>query len=526
MCQSLQGCKASACSFVLSSNFARMRKTWVTSFAANAVKSCVSACTQKAWVTPFAAGAIISSISSRTQKTLVTSFAANAVKSCVSACTQKAWVTPFAAGAIISSIYYWAETTLALDTLFRRYRDEPGRIREKLPPLVEVIDTLLAGGGYDALPLADLPDPDDLVPFVQGGFKRGVDDEGWDYLNIDGRYELVDAPTFHIGGWYDCFIGETLRQYEAMKQQADQRGLRPPRLLVGPWTHGMFDSTVGELNFGVGSSGLFLNYRGDLTDAHLRWFDATLKNDESALEDRPPVEVFIMGENRWRYYDEWPVPGSREESWHLHPDGLLSQQPPLQGDPDEYDYDPEDPVPTVGGPILLAPAHGPGPGDQREIEARPDVLLYTSEVLQEGYTVLGAVHATLYAASSAPDTDFVVRLVDVYPDGRAICASDGIIRASARESYPSPGVISPQPPTPIEPGEVYEYAIDLWATGITFLAGHRIRVDVTSSSFPRWERNLNTGESNVSSARTKVAHQQIFHDPEHPGSVTLTVVDE
>ena len=422
-------------------------------------------------------------------------------------------------------MHYWAETTLALDTLFRRHRDEPEKIGEKLPPLVRVIDTLLAGGGYDTLPLTDLPDPGGLVPFVQGGFGRGVDDEGWDYLNIDGRYELVDVPTFHIGGWYDCFIGETLRQYEAMKEQAAERGLRPPRLLVGPWTHGMFGSAVGELNFGVGSSGLFLNYRGDLTDAHLRWFDATLKDDESALEDSPPVEVFIMGENRWRGYEEWPVPGAREEHWYLHPEGLLSKQSPSQSEPDEYDYDPEDPVPTVGGPILLAPIHGSGPGDQREIEDRSDVLLYTSDVLQEGYTVLGAVHAALYAASSAPDTDFVVRLVDVYPDGRAICVADGIIRAGARESYTAPGIIEPKSPTPIEPNKVYEYAVDLWATGITFLAGHRIRVDVTSSSFPRWERNLNTGESNANSVNTQVAHQRIFHDPERPSRITLTVVE-
>ena len=423
-------------------------------------------------------------------------------------------------------MHYWAETGLALDTLFRRYREDPGKIGEKLPPLVGLIDTILAGDGYDTLPLTDLPDPDGLVPFVQGGFGRGVDDEGWDYLNIDGRYNLVDAPTFHIGGWYDCFIGETLRQYEAMKEQASERGLRPPRLLVGPWAHGMFGSTMGELNFGIGSSGLFLNYRGDLTDAHLRWFDATLKDDESALEDRPPVEVFVMCENRWRGYEEWPVPGAREEHWHLHPEGVLSKQSPSQSEPDEYDYDPEDPVPTVGGPVLLAPIHGPGPGDQREIEARPDVLLYTSNVLRQGYTALGAIHATLYAASSAPDTDFVVRLVDVYPDGRAICVADGIIRASARESYPAPGVVEPKTPKPIEPDEVYEYTIDLWATGITFLAGHRIRVDVTSSSFPRWERNLNTGESNVHSSRTEVAHQRIFHDPEHPSRVTLTIVGE
>ncbi len=420
---------------------------------------------------------------------------------------------------------YWAQATLAPEALFRRYRGDPGQLEKKLPSLVGSIDTLLAGGGYDTLPLTELPDPDDLTPFVRGGLTRGVEDETWEYLSIDGRYDRVDVPTFHVGGWYDCFIGETSRQYAAMKEQSEARGLRPPRMLVGPWTHGMFESTVGELDFGVGSSGLFLNYHGDLTDRHLRWFDATIKGEETALESTPPVEVFVMGENRWRGYERWPVPGAREERWYLRPDGALSREGPPSSTPDEYDYDPRDPVPTMGGAVLLAPIHGAGPCDQRPIEARPDVLTYTSEPLREGHTALGAVHATLYAASSAPDTDFVVRLVDVHPDGRAMVVADGVIRASARESYPAPGVIEPKPPSPIEPGEVYGYSVDLWTTGITFLPGHRIRVEVTSSSFPRWDRNPNTGESGARSARTAVARQRIFHDPERPSHVTLTVVD-
>ncbi|HEX2181755.1 MAG TPA: CocE/NonD family hydrolase, partial [Rubrobacteraceae bacterium] len=355
-------------------------------------------------------------------------------------------------------------------------------------------------------------------------FARDADDEVWSHLNIDGRYDRVQAPTFHIGGWYDCFIGETLRQYEAMKERAQAANTRPPRLLVGPWTHGEFGSTVGDLDFGIGSSGAFLNYRGDLTEAHLRWFDATLKGEEGPLEERPPVEVFVMGENRWRGYAGWPVPGAREERWHLHGDGRLSREAPGRSEPDEYDYDPADPVPTVGGAIFMAPIHRPGARDQREVEARADVLLYTSEVLRDDYTALGPVHATLFAATSAPDTDFVVRLVDVHPDGRAIVVTDGVIRASQREAFPAPSVIRPAGPKPVEPGRVYEYRVDLWATGITFGADHRIRVQVTSSSFPRWDRNPNTGEG-PDSVRTEVARQRIFHDPERPSHLTLTVVD-
>ncbi len=233
-----------------------------------------------------------------------------------------------------------------------------------------------------------------------------------------------------------------------------------------------------------------------------------------------------MGENRWRGYEEWPPPGSREEAWHLISGGSLRREPGGAGDePARYEYDSEDPVPTLGGAVLMAAIHGSGPRDQRPIESRPDVLVYTSSTLGSPLTVLGSVYVTLFAASSAPDTDFVARLVDVYPDGRAICVADGILRASARKSYPAPGVVRPVAPSPIEPGGVYEYVIDLWATGITFLPGHRMRVEITSSSHPRWERNLNTGESALETSRTEVASQTIFHDAGRPSRITLTVVE-
>jgi putative CocE/NonD family hydrolase len=312
-----------------------------------------------------------------------------------------------------------------------------------------------------------------------------------------------------------------------MKEVAAESGSMPPRLLVGPWTHTTtFPNVVGDLDFGLASSGQFLNCRGDMTDYHLRWFDATLKGIEVTLASEPPVEVFVMGENRWRGYEEWPVPGSREEKWYLRTGGVLArEQPEGDGAPYTYDYDPKDPVPTVGGALLMPGVYRAGARDQRPIEDRPDVLVYTSEELAEDYTAIGDVYATVYASSSAPDTDFVARLVNVYPDGRAIGVTDGIIRASARESYPAPGVIETVEPSPIIPGEVYEYVIDMWATGITFGAGHRIRVEITSSSFPRWDRNLNTGEDTKDSSRSEVARQRIFHDPDRPSSITLTVVD-
>jgi putative CocE/NonD family hydrolase len=335
----------------------------------------------------------------------------------------------------------------------------------------------------------------------------------------------VQADTFHIGGWYDIFTTGTLAQYQAMVQVAARTGRRGPHLLIGPWTHSVYLGNTGQLDFGPAASGANIDGRGGLNHEHLRWFDATLKGDDSALGGTAPVRLFVMGENRWRHYDQYPVPGGRVEDWHLHPGGGLSRDMPPPGEPDSYDYDPAHPVPTVGGSTMLSPTLPPGPFDQRDIESRADVLTYTSDVLGSPYTVLGPVWVTLFASSSAPDTDFVARLVDVHPDGRAFNVIDGIIRASARKTYLRPGAVEPEEPSALTPGEPYQFTIDLWATGITFLPGHRIRVDVTSSSHPRWIRHTNTGLDQVNATELAVARQGVFHDPQRPSRIRLTIVD-
>lgn len=426
----------------------------------------------------------------------------------------------------------WPQTAIAADVLRRRYATDLAQFIPKLWELVGLIDGVPTE--FKTLPLSDLRDPYELVPFMHEWLRMPLHDHFWEAAKIDGRYGDVAADTLHIGGWYDCFIGETIRQYAAMREVAAARGGRAPRLVVGPWTHGRFDSVVGELDFGLASAGLFLGGRGDLTTLHLQWFDATLKGREAPLAQRPAVELFVMGENRWRGYDSWPVPGAVEECWYLSSgghantrggDGTLTRSAPSGDATDTYLYDPADPVPTRGGATLLPSTLTRGPVDQGPNEDRPDVLCYTSAPFEQPYTAIGAVGVTLFAASSAPDTDFVARLVDVYPDGRAIGVADGIIRASASASYPAPGVVAVVPPCPIEPDRIYEYSIDLWATAITFLPGHRLRVEITSSSFPRWDRNLNTGQDGADSAEMAVAHQRIFHDAAHPSRLTLWRVE-
>ena len=421
----------------------------------------------------------------------------------------------------------WYQFQIGAEALRRRWVDDPARAAEEQRLLAETTARLASGELFDLLPLRQLGDlPGSVLGEVIAAMDRPPDAP----LNRrpwpSDTYDVVRADTFHIGGWYDIFTKGTLDQYQAMAAAAARSRRRPPRLLVGPWTHSSFVSRQGEVDFGSDASGADLGGTGGLNAEHLRWFDATLKGDDQGLVGVPPVRLFVMGENCWRGYDQYPVPARRVEHWHLHPGGGLRRAPAPPSRPDRFDYDPSDPVPTRGGSTMLPPRWPPGPVDQREIEIRPDVLSYTSEVLDAPYTVIGAVWVTLFAASSAPDTDFVARLVDVHPDGRAINLADGIIRLSCRAGYPAAGRIELERAVSVTPGTAYELCIDLQATAVTFLPGHRIRVDVTSSSHPRWIRHTNTASNPLDATELVVASQQILHDPQRPSRIHLTVVPE
>ena len=418
----------------------------------------------------------------------------------------------------------WYQVQIGADALRRHWVDDPAGAAEEQRLLAETTAQLASGELFDLLPLRQLGDlPGSMMGEVIAAMDRPPDAPLNRRLWPADMYEAVRADTFHIGGWYDIFTRGTLDQYQAMAAAAARSHRRPPRLLVGPWTHSSFLNRQGEVDFGPDASGADLGGTGGLNAEHLRWFDATLKGDDQGLVGVPPVRLFVMGENRWRGYDHYPVPARRVEDWHLHPGGGLRRALAPPSRPDRFHYDPSDPVPTRGGSTMLPPRWPPGPVDQREIEIRPDVLSYTSEVLDAPYTVIGAVRVTLFAASSAADTDFVARLVDVHPDGRAINLADGIIRLSCRAGYPAAGRIELERAVSVTPGTAYELCIDLQATAVTFLPGHRIRVDVTSSSHPRWIRHTNTFGDPVDATEMRIARQQIFHDPERPSRLHLTV---
>ncbi len=434
----------------------------------------------------------------------------------------------------------WVQCGLTFNTLFRKLKDRPEALTDSLRLLVRNADEVPAM--LETLPLENIPDILETASYMFELFKRPVHDPYWSFLAperpYEKLYEQLGIPVMHIGGWYDIFLGGTIRQYQLQRKQAENSAVKP-MLIIGPWFHStLFSNIIGEVDFGVASSGGFLNYHGDMTDLHVRWYDATIKGKTDWLRSQSPVQLFVMGENRWYGFDDWPVKGTAKEKWYFHGnghantlsgDGALNKEVPSNELSDTFVYDPQNPVITNGGSIFRSmtdPVILPGPRDQREKEHRPDILCYTSPVLEKDYTVIGPCHVELFAASSAQDTDFVACLVDVYPDGKALNVADGIIRASAGDSCRYPAEFRQTPPGLIKPGRVYQYMIDLWATAITFRAGHRIRVEITSSNFPRWDRNLNTGRDGFDSCETMAAGQTVFHNADYPSCIVLSHIDK
>jgi putative CocE/NonD family hydrolase len=319
------------------------------------------------------------------------------------------------------------------------------------------------------------------------------------------------------------FLGSTLAHYAGMLEAAQAAGGPVPHLVIGPWAHNNVTGALGDEYFGLDSGISMIGADLDLTHQHVRWFDAHLKGRREALDGVAPVRVFVMGSNHWRDLETFPPPETAPAKWYLHPGGGLAPDSPDESAPSTYVYDPRDPVPTIGGATLLPPPDPPGPMDQSPNDHRTDILRFDSAVLDEPLTLLGRVEVRLFAATSAPDTDFVARLVDVLPDGRKLCVTDGIIRGRARETFRSGGEIRRVAPTLVQPGQPYEYTIDLWATARTFFAGHRIRVEITSSSFPRWDRNLNTGHDPFTDTEMQVAEQRVYHSPALQSHIVLPV---
>lgn len=363
--------------------------------------------------------------------------------------------------------------------------------------------------GIDHLPLETLAAS---LGFDVRHFQDWLDhpsyDAYWEPLNLEARAAEMTVPALNIGGWYDVFLRSTIGSYQTMtRDAATNPGREGQRLVIGPWPHGWNRSTTtGDQDFGAAA----LIEDDELL---LDWFDHWMK-------DGPPLEggrvrIFVMGENVWRDEAEWPLERTQYTPLFLHVDGSLSASAPDdQGGTLEYRYDPADPVPTLGGNIMEPTLRGPY--DQEPLDGRKDVLRFTTEPFEEPTEITGPIRARLYAASSAVDTDFMAKLVVVKPNGVAFNLVDGVIRARYRNGFSEPSLI--------EPGKVYEYSIDLWATSYLLSPGDRLRIDVTSSNFPRLARNLNTGAAFAKTSRMQVARQTLHLSAEYPSRVILPII--
>ena len=377
---------------------------------------------------------------------------------------------------------------------------------------------------FSELPLGSHPLIPEAAPFYAEWLAHATADAYWKPISPVHWYEQVTTPVLNIGGWYDAFLWSALQHYQGMRQRGGtERARRNQRLIIGPWSHMDFSGSFPEREFGASASSDAI----DLTGIQLRWFDRWLKEVDNGVEEAAPVLLFVMGIDTWRTEADWPLPDTQYRSYYLHSggqantlhgDGTLSEEPPGNEPADVYLYNPMRPVPTVGGQVILPGGNAAGPRDQRPVEGRDDVLVYSTSVLDRPVEVTGPIELRLFVASSASDTDFTGKLVDVYPDGRAMILTEGILRARYRASFTEPELL--------EPDAVYELHLNLWATANVFLPGHRIRLEVSSSNFPRFARNSNTGGDIVheTADQYQPAINRIVHDAAHPSCLILPII--
>jgi putative CocE/NonD family hydrolase len=359
-------------------------------------------------------------------------------------------------------------------------------------------------------PAAKLIDKLGMMPTFADIVDHVDNTESWQSMGNPLPVEKVTIPVLHISGWYDDdMIVNVLASYKDIKERGgSELAKQNQRMLIGPWTHSTdLLNVVGELDFGQRASGAMV----DVTGVHIRWFDHWLKNIQNGIMNEPPIRFFSMGRNVWRNEKEWPPSGTTYIKFYLHSggmanslsgDGSLSREIPGSEQPDSFLYDPRNPVPSN--------ELGQGAFNQQIVETRPDILVYTSDMLKTDLDVSGPVTVSFWAATSAPDTDFSLKLVDVWPNGRAYNIMDGVVRAS-----------SCQGKRPLKSGQPYHFSLELGATSNVFKSGHKIRIEISSSNFPKRARNLNSGRPVGQDAEISLALQSVFHNEQYPSHILL-----
>lgn len=366
-----------------------------------------------------------------------------------------------------------------------------------------------------------------VAPYFLDWLAHPSYDDYWKALSIEEHFADIKVPALHVAAWYDLFLGGSLRNYEGIKAHGGtEEARKAQQLMIIVGGHAGNGPKVGDVEFGSAS-------KIDEDEIALRWYDYLFKETQNDFASGKPVKIFVMGANQWRDEDDWPLTRARSTKYFLHSggkanslrgNGALSTTAPGKEPADQYVYDPANPAPTVGGPLCCeADRLAPGPRDQRSVEAREDVLVYSTTAMADDMEVTGPITLELFAKSSAVDTDFTGKLIDVWPNGFAQNLTEGILRARYRDSRETPVLMNP--------GQVYKLTIDLWATSNVFKKGHVLRLEVSSSNFPRFDRNLNTGELRYLKATQDPSRQQfisatnaILHDAEHPSDLIVPVV--
>ncbi len=361
-----------------------------------------------------------------------------------------------------------------------------------------------------------------FAPYFLDWLDHPMYDGYWKRWAIDEQYGSIEVPALTVAAWYDLFQAGSLRNFTGLEAGAgNEKARKGQRLIIAIGGHSGWSSKVGDVDFGPEA-------QFDENGVTLAWYEYLFQNKQNEFATGKPVKLFVMGENKWRNEDDWPLKRAKETKYLLHScgnadsssgSGLLftGQQEFRCEGTDNYTYDPANPVPTVGGPLCCDPHHLPGgPRDQSEVEKRKDVLVYSTEALTKDTEVTGPVALDLFAKASTVDTDFTAKLVDVWPNGFAQNLTEGILRARFRDGTGHA--------EPLEPGKVYEYKIDLWSTSNVFLKGHRIRLELSSSNFPRFDRNLNTARDAGTSSDFVRSDITVYHDGAHPSALLLPIV--
>jgi len=402
---------------------------------------------------------------------------------------------------------------LAQDTLNRFVQDRTNALGGiwKLPLTAYPLFNIEGNSRFDSV--------ESLAPYFLDWVAHPNFDQYWKQLSIEDHFSSITVPALHVAAWYDLFQGGSLRNYQGIKEKGEGEARQAQHLLIAIGGHAGSGRKIGDVDFGAEAAAF------DEDKMTLEWYDFLFKGAHNHFSEKP-VQLFVMGANKWRDEDQWPPANIKETRYFLRSakgansvrgDGVLSKDAPQAAESaDHYTYDPANPVPTIGGPLCCDGIHmPPGQKDQRPAESRDDVLVYTTLPFTRDFEVTGPVSLELYAQSSAVDTDFTGKLVDVWPNGFAQNLTEGILRARYRDSQETPELLNP--------AQIYKLTLDLWSTSNVFLPGHRLRLEVSSSNFPRFDRNLNTGFTAGRNMHWTTASNTILHDANHRSALILPV---